>query len=81
MSPHKCLPSWSGWQLHANGGGNLAGAGLAVPPLMSSERALPGAWQGSCHGTVVVPGKDLFGGLVGFLGEDLAEDHRLLVLI
>ena len=37
--------------------------------------------QGSCRGIAVVPGKDLAGGLVDFLGKDLAEDRRLLVLI
>ena len=30
---------------------------------------------------VVVLGKDLAGGLVTFLGKDLAEDRRLLILI
>ena len=37
--------------------------------------------QGSCRGVVVVPGKGLAGGLVGFLGKDLAEDRRLVVII
>ena len=73
MLPRRCLPSWSGWQLHANGGGDLAGAGLAVAPLMSSTRVLP--WR------AVVPGKDLAGGLVAFLGKNPAEGRRLLVLI
>ena len=68
MLPRRCLPSWFGWQLHANGGGTLAGAGLAVAPLMPPARVLPGALQGSCHVTAVVPGKDLAGGLVDFLG-------------
>ena len=72
-SPRKCLPSWLGWQLYGNGGGVLASAGLAATPLMSSAR--------SCHGIAVVPDKDLAGGLVDFLGEDLAEDRCLLVLI
>ena len=42
------------------------GKGLAV-----ASRSFP----------AVVPGKDLAGGLVDFLGKDLAEDRRLLVLI
>ena len=54
---------------------------LAMAPWMSSARALPGPRQGSCRDIVVVPGKDLAGGLVDFLGKDLAEDRRLLVLI
>ena len=37
--------------------------------------------QGPCRGIVVVPGKDLAGGLMGFLGKDLAEVSRLLILI
>ena len=58
----------------------MAGVGLAVAPRMSSARALPGPRQGSCRGVAVVPGKDLAGGLVGFLGKDLAEVRRLLIL-
>ena len=67
----------------------MVGAGLAVAPLASLVRALPGGparvlpcgparvlpWR------AVVPGKGLDGGLVAFLGKDLAEDHRLLILI
>ena len=67
----------------------MAGAGLAVALLASSVRALPGGparvlpcgparvlpWR------AVVPDKDLAGGLVTFLGKDLAEDRRLLTLI
>ena len=59
----------------------MAGVGLAAAPRMSSARVLPGPRQGSCRGVVVVPGKDLAGGLVGILGKDLAEDRRLLILI
>ena len=59
----------------------LVDTGLDVAPLMSSARALPGPRQGSCCVNKVVPGKDLAGGLVDFLGKDLAEDRRLLVLI
>ena len=73
MLPRRCLPSWLGSQLHANGGGNLVGAGLAVALLPSLARALP--WR------AVVPCKDLAGGLVALLGKDLAEDRCLLILI
>ena len=59
----------------------MVDAGLAVAPLMLLARALPGAQQGSCHGVAVVPGKALAGGLVAFLGKDLAVDCRLLILI
>ena len=75
------MPSWLGWQLHANSGGVLDGAGLAVALLASSTRALLGARQGSCGGVLVVPGKMLAGGLVDFLGEDPAEGCRILILI
>ena len=68
MLPHRCLPGWLGWQLHANDGGDMAGAGLAVALLMPSARVLPGAWQGSCRGIAVIPDKGLAGGLVDFLG-------------
>ena len=59
----------------------MAGAGLAVALLMPSARVLPGARQGSCRGTAVVPGKALARGLVDLLGKDPAEGRRLLVLI
>ena len=53
------------------GGGpaGVLGEGLPGGPA----RVLP--WR------AVVPGKDLAGGLVAFLGKDLAEDRRLLILI
>ena len=70
-----------GWQLHGSGSGNLAGVGPAMALRMSLARGLPGPRQGSCRGVAVVPGKDLDVGLVGFLGEDLAEVRRLLILI
>ena len=59
----------------------MVGAGPRVVLLASSVRALPGgpARVLPCH--AVVPGKDLAGGLVAFLGKDLAEDRRLLILI
>ena len=73
MLPCRCPPSWLGWQLHVNGGGNLVGVGPAVTLLASLVRALPGC--------AVVPGKDLAGGLVVFLGKNLAEGRHLLILI
>ena len=81
MLPRRCLPSWLGWQLHANGGGDLAGAGLEVALLAPLARALPGGPARVLPWRAVVPGKDLAGGLVAFLGRDLAEDRRLLILI
>ena len=81
MLPRRFLPSWLSWQLHANGGGDLVGADLAVALLASSVRALPGGPARVLPWRPVVPGKDLAGGLVAFLGKDLAEDHRLLILI
>ena len=71
MLPRRCLPSWLGWQLHVSGGGSLVDVGLAVALPASLARALPGC--------VVVPGKDLVGGLVAFLGKDLVENHHLLI--
>ena len=75
------VPSWLGWQLHANGGGDLVGAGLEVVLLASSVRALPGGPARVLPWRAVVPGKDLAGGLVALLGKDLAEDRCLLILI
>ena len=71
MSPRRCLPSWLGWQLHVNGGGSFVDVGLAV--------ALPGGPARVSPWRVVVPDKDLAGGLVAFLGKDLAENRRLLI--
>ena len=81
MLPCRCLPSWLGWQLHANGSEDLVGAGLEVALLASSVRALPGGPARVLPWRAVVPGKGLAGGLVAFLGKDPAEDHRLLILI
>ena len=81
MLPRRCLTSWLGWQLHANGGGDLVGAGLAVALLASSVRALPGGPTRVSPGRAVVPGKDLAGGLAALLGKDLADDRCLLILI
>ena len=81
MLPRRCPPSWLGWQLHVNSGGTLVGAGLAVALLASLVRALSGGPARVLPWRAVVPGKDLAGGLVAFLGKDLAEGHRLLILI
>ena len=81
MLPRKCLPSWLGRQLHANGCGDLAGVDLVVALLARLARALPGGQARVLPWRAVVPGKDLAGGLVAFLGKDLAEDRRLLILI
>ena len=81
MLPRRCPPSWLGWQLHANGGGDLAGAGLEVALLAPLARALRGGPARASPWRAVVPGKDLAGGLVAFLSKDLAEDRRLLILI
>ena len=70
MLPRRCLLSWLSWQLHANGGGDLVGAGLVVALLASSVRALPGGPARVLPSHAVVPGKDLAEGLVGFFGED-----------
>ena len=81
MLPRRCPPSWLGWQPHVNGGGDLVGAGLVVALLASSVRALPGGRTRVLSWHAVVPGKDLAGGLVAFLGKDPAEVRRLLILI
>ena len=81
MLPRRCLPSWLGWELHVNGGGDFVGAGLVVARLASLVRALPGGPARVLPWCAVVPGKDLAGGVVAFLGKDPAEDHRLLILI
>ena len=59
----------------------MVGVGLAVALLASLARALLGGPARVLPRRVVVPGKDLAGGLVAFLGKDLAEDRRLLILI
>ena len=81
MLPRWCPLSWLSWQLHANGGGDLVGAGLAVALLASSVRALPGGPARVLPWRAVIPGKGLAEGLVAFLGKDLGEDRRLLILI
>ena len=59
----------------------MVGVGLAVALLASLVRALPGGPARVLPWRAVVPGKGLAGGLVAFLGKDLAEDRRLLILI
>ena len=81
MLPRRCQSSWLSWQLHANGGGGLAGAGLEVALLASSVRALPGGPARVLPWRAVVPGKDLAGGLVALHGKDLGEDRCLFILI
>ena len=81
MLPHRCLLNWLSWQLYVNGGGDLVGAGLTVAPLTPLVRAVPGGPTRVLPWRAVVPGKDLAGGLVAFLGKDPAEDCRLLIVI
>ena len=81
MLPRRCLPSWLGWQLHVNGGGDLVGAGLAVALLTPLASVLPGGPARVLYLHAVVPGKDLAGGLVGFLGKNLVVDHCLPIPI
>ena len=70
MLPRRCLPSWSGRQLHANGGGGLVGAGLVAALLSPLARVLSAGSAKVLPWCADVPGKDLAGGLVGFFGED-----------
>ena len=81
MLPRRCLPSWLGWQLHANGGGALAGAGLAVALLSPLARVLSGGPARVLPWRAGVRGKDLPGGLVGFFGKDLDGECFLPILI
>ena len=53
--------------------------GLAVALAASLARALPGGLERVSPWRVVVPGKDLAGGLVAFLGKDFAGNRRLLI--
>ena len=59
----------------------MVDVGLAVALLAFLARALPGGPARVLPWRAVVPGKDLAGGLVAFLGKDLAEDRCLLILI
>ena len=81
MLPRRCPSSWLGWQLHVNGGGSLVGVGLVVALLASLGRVLPCGPARVLPWCAVVPGKGLAGRLVAFLGKDLAEDRRFLILI
>ena len=81
MLPRRCLPSWLGRQLHVNGGGDLVGVGLAVALLARLASALPGGPARILPRHAVILGKDLAGGLGGFLGKNLAEDCCLPILI
>ena len=81
MFPRRCLPSWLGRQLHANGGGVLAGVSLAVALLACLARVLSGGPTRVLPRHAIIPGKDLAEGLVGFLGKNPAEDCCLPILI
>ena len=81
MLPRRCLPSWLGRQLHAIGGIDLAGVGLAVAVLALLARALQGGLARVLLRHAVIPGKNLARGLVGFLGKNPAEDCCLPILI
>ena len=81
MLPRRCLPNWLGRQMHANGGGDLVGAGLAVALLTPLARVLPSGPTRVLPRRAVIPGNDLAGGLVDFLGKDLVEDRCLPILI
>ena len=78
MLPRRCLPSWLSWQLHANGGEDMVGAGLAVAlpvrlaRVLSGDpaRVLPGGPARVLPWCAGFPDKDLAGGLADFLGED-----------
>ena len=59
----------------------MVSVGLAVALLASLVRALPGGPARVLPWRAVVPGKDLARGMVAFLGKDLAEDRRLLIVI
>ena len=81
MFPRRCLPSWLGRQLHANGGGDLAGVGLEVALRACLVRVILGGPTRVSPRHAVVPGKDLSGGLVGFLGKNPTKDCYLPILI
>ena len=57
----------------------MVGVDLAVALLAPLARALPGGPARVLPWRAVVPGKDLAGGLVAFLGKDLSENCRLLI--
>ena len=70
MLPRRCLPSWLGRQLHANGGEDLAGAGPAVALPVRLARNLSGGPARVLPWRAGFPDKDLAGGLMGFFSED-----------
>ena len=70
MLPRRCLPSWLGRQLHANGGEDLVGTVLAVALPVHLVRALLGGPARVLPWRAGFPGKDLAGGLVSFFDED-----------
>ena len=81
MLPRRCLPSWLGWQLHADGGGELVDSGMAVALLSLLARVLSGGPVRVLPWRAGVPGKGLAGGLVGFFGKDLGRECCLPILI
>ena len=60
---------------------SLGRRGPGCGPADVLVKGLAGAPERVLSRAAVVPGKDLAGGVVDFLGKDLAKDHRLLVLI
>ena len=70
MVQRRCLPSWLGRQLHANGSEDLAGMGLVVALLARLAIAMPGVPARVLPWRAGFPDKDLAGGLMGFFGED-----------
>ena len=79
--PCRCRPSWLGWPLHANGDEDLVGAGLVVALPVRLARASSGGPARVLPRHAVIPGKDLAGGLMGFLGKNPAKDCCLPILI
>ena len=77
MLPPRCLPSWLGRQLHANGGEDLVGAGLAAALPVRLARALSGGVARVLLGSParVLPWR------VDFPGKDFAVGLCLLVLM
>ena len=59
----------------------MVGVGLAVALLASVVRALPCGPARVLPWRAIVPSEGLAEGLVAFLGKDLTEDRRLLILI
>ena len=59
----------------------MVGVGLAVALPAPLERVSSGGPARALLWCANFPGKDLVGGLVGFLGKNLVEDHCLPILI